>query len=147
MEETREVQGTWDVSTYKFRIEGTGLRRMLSGMKDARLMGIKCSRCGTVYLPGSFYCRKCHLEIDQAVEVSDHGEVMSYTIGYADVRGNPLEEPRIAVMVKFDGCDAWIMGVMEGIKPEDMRVGMRAKVNWAAERTGSLQDMEHFIPE
>jgi uncharacterized OB-fold protein len=147
MEETREVKGTWDVSTFNFRIEGTGLRRMLSGMKDAKLIGVKCPKCGMVYLPGSFNCRKCHIEIDEAVEVSDHGEVMTYTIGYADVRGNPLEEPRISVIAKFDGCDAWIMGAVEGVKPEDMHVGMRIKVNWAENRTGSLQDMEYFIPE
>ena len=72
---------------------------------------------------------------------------MTYTIGYADVRGNPLEEPRVALMVKLDGCDSWIMGVLQGIKPEDARVGMRVKVAWAENRIGSLQDMEHFIPE
>jgi uncharacterized OB-fold protein len=147
MEETREVQGTWDVSTFKFRLEGTALRRMLAGMKDAKLIGAKCPECGMVYLPGSFLCRKCHIEIDEAVEISDHGEVMTYTIGYADVRGNPLDEPRTAVYVKFDGCDTWIMGVFEGAKPEEMHVGMRVKVNWAENRTGSLQDMAYFSPE
>ncbi|OFW57399.1 MAG: hypothetical protein A2W01_07115 [Candidatus Solincola sediminis] len=147
MEETRIVNATWDVSTFKYRIEGQGLTRMLSGMRDAKLIGIKCSKCGTVYLPGSFYCRKCHIEIDEAIEVGDHGEVMTYTVGYADVRGNPLEEPRVSPMVKFDGCDAWVMGALEGVKPEDVHVGMRVKVAWAEERTGSLQDMQYFIPE
>ena len=46
-----------------------------------------------------FYCRKCHIEINEPAEVSDHGEIMTYTIGYADVRGNPLEEPRVAPVV------------------------------------------------
>jgi uncharacterized OB-fold protein len=147
MEETRAVNASWDVSTFKFRIEGVGLKRMLLGLKDARLLGVKCPDCGTVYLPGSFYCRKCHIAIDKEVEISDHGEIMTYTIGYADVRGNPLDEPRVAPMVKFDGCDAWVMGVLEGVKPEDVHVGMRVKVAWAENRTGSLQDMQAFIPE
>jgi uncharacterized OB-fold protein len=147
MEETREVQGTWDVSTFKFRLEGTALRRMLAGMKDAKLIGAKCPQCGMVYLPGSFICRKCQIEIDEEVEVSDHGEVMTFTIGYADVRGNPLDEPRAAAYVKLDGCDTWIMGVLEGAKLEDIHVGMRVKVNWAENRTGSLQDMAYFGPE
>lgn len=147
MEETRVVNGNWDISTYKFRIEGVGLNRMLSGLKDAKLFGVKCNKCGTVYLPGSFYCRKCHITVDEVVEVSDHGEVMTYTVGYADVRGNPLQEPRIAPMVKFDGCDAWIMGVLQDVKPEDVHVGMRVKITWADERKGSLQDMQYFVPE
>jgi len=147
MEETRIVQGTWDVSTFKFRIEGVGLRRMLDGMKEGKLIGTKCHKCGTVYLPGPFYCRKCHVEINEPLEVSDHGQVMTFTIGYADVRGNPLDEPRVAPVVKMDGCDSWIMGVLKGVKPEEINVGMRVKVQWAENLTGSLQDMQYFIPE
>jgi hypothetical protein len=147
MEETRIVNAAWEMTAYKFRIENVGLKRQLSGMKDAKLMGVKCPKCGTVYIPGSFYCRKCHIAIDEAVEVSDHGEIMTYTISYADVRGNPLDQPRVAPMVKFDGGDTWVMGVLEGVKPEDVRVGMRVKIHWAENRVGSLQDMQYFVPE
>ena len=147
MEETKVVNGAWELSTFKFRVEGRGLRIMLENMKDKKLVGLKCSRCGTVYMPGPHYCRKCFIPIDEEVEVSDRGQIMTYTIGYADVRGNPLEEPRIAPVVKMDGCDSWIMGVLDGVKPEDVRVGMRVKVSWAEERTGSLQDMRYFVPE
>jgi uncharacterized OB-fold protein len=147
MEETREVQGKWELSTFKFRIEGDGFQLMLNSMKDAKLKGLKCHECGTVYCPAPFYCRKCHILIDDEVEVSDHGEVMTYTIGYADVRGEPLEEPRPSVMVKLDGCDTWFMGVLDEVDPDDVHIGMRVKLKWNEERVGSLQDMEAFIPE
>jgi len=147
MEETRVVNGAWELSTFRFRIEGSGIRRMLEGMKGARLIGVRCDRCGTVYLPGPFYCRKCHVRIDQPVEVSDRGQVMAYTVGYADVRGNPLEVPRISLMVKLDGCHSWIMGVGEEMGPEEVHIGMRVRVRWKEERTGNLQDMESFVPE
>ena len=147
MEETRIVNATWDLSTFKFRIEGSGLKRMLEGMKEAKLVGSRCSRCGTVFLPANFYCRKCHILVDEPAEVGDHGEVMSYTIGYADVRGNPLEVPNISLMVKMDGSDTWIMGVGREMPPEDVHIGMRVKVKWSEERKGSLQDMESFVPE
>ncbi len=147
MEETKVVNGAWELSTFRFRVEGRGLKTMLKNMKEKKLVGLKCPQCGTVYLPGPYCCRKCFIPIDEEVEVGDRGQVMSYTIGYADVRGNPLEEPRIAPVVKMDGCDSWIMGVLEGVKPEDVRVGMRVRVKWAEERTGSLQDMRYFMPE
>ena len=147
MEETKVVTGAWELSTFNFNIEGRGLQLMLKHMKDRKLVGIKCHQCGTVYLPGPFYCRKCHIRIDEPAEVSDHGQVMTFTIGYADVRGNPLDEPRLAPIVKLDGCDSWIMGVLQGCKPEDIHVGMRVKVHWAEETTGSLQDMQYFVPE
>jgi uncharacterized OB-fold protein len=47
----------------------------------------------------------------------------------------------------MDGCDSWIMGVLKGVKPEEINVGMRVKVQWAENLTGSLQDMQYFIPE
>lgn len=147
MEETRIVTGAWELSTFKFNVEGRGLQLMLKNMKDKKLTGIKCGECGMVYLPGPFYCRKCHVRIDEPAEVSDHGQVMTFTIGYADVRGNPLDEPRLAAVVKMDGCDSWIMGVLEEANPEDVHVGMRVKVHWAEETTGSLQDMQYFVPE
>jgi len=147
MEETKIVTGTWELSTFNFNIEGRGLKLMLDNMKDRKLVGIKCGECGMVYMPGPFYCRKCHVRIDEPAEVSDHGQVMTFTIGYADVRGNPLEEPRPAAVVKMDGCDSWIMGVLQEVKPEDLHVGMRVKVHWAEETTGSLQDMQYFVPE
>jgi len=147
MEETREVQGAWELSTFKFRIEGDGFQLMLNSMKDAKLKGLKCQECGTVYCPAPFYCRKCHVFIDDEVEVSDHGEVMTYTIGYADVRGEPLDEPRVSCMVKLDGCDTWFMGVLDEVEPDDVHIGMRVKLKWNEERVGSLQDMEAFIPE
>lgn len=147
MEETRQVQSTWDLSTFRFRIEGEGIKRMLKEMKEAKLLGNRCHQCGTVYLPANFYCRKCHIAIHEPAEISDHGKVMSYTIGYADVRGNPLDEPRVSLMVKLDGSDTWIMGAGEDIKPEEVHIGMRVKIKWAEQRVGNLQDMESFIPE
>ncbi len=147
MEETKVVTGAWELSTYKFNVEGRGLQLMLKHMKDRKLMGIKCHQCGTVYLPGPFYCRKCHIKIDEPAEVSDHGQVMTFTIGYADVRGNPLDEPRVSLMVKLDGSDTWIMGAGEDMKPEDVHIGMRVRIKWAENRVGNLQDMESFIPE
>lgn len=147
MEETKIVHGAWELSTFRFNVEGEGLRLMLENMKDAKLVGKKCNRCGTVYIPAPFYCRKCHVPIGDPVEVGDHGTIMTYTVGYADVRGNPLDEPRISAMVKLDGGDSWIMGVVEDCKPEDVSVGMRVKVKWSEERTGNLQDMRAFVPE
>ncbi len=147
MEETRIVTGAWELSTFRFNIEGRGLQLMLENTKERKLVGIKCGRCGTVYMPGPFYCRKCHQRIDEPVEVGDRGEIMTFTIGYADVRGNPLDVPTIAPIVKLDGCDSWIMGVLQGCKPEDVHVGMRVRVKWAEETTGSLQDIQYFLPE
>ncbi len=142
--ETRQVQGTWDTSTYKYRMEGGGVRLLTEAMKEKKIKGIRCNECGTVYVPGPTYCRKCFIDIDEVVEVKDTGTVMSYCVELADVRGNPREEPLISAMIQLDGADSWFVGGVKGIEPEDFKVGMRVKAVWAESPVGSLSDIDYF---
>jgi uncharacterized OB-fold protein len=142
----RVVPGAWELSGFNFRVEGRGMRLMMQGMKEGKFTGIRCGQCGTVYLPGPFYCRKCLVEIDEPVDITDRGTIKSFTATMSDIRGNPLEEPQIALMVQLDGCDSWIMGVLRDADWREVKIGQRVKVKWkpAEERNGSLQDMDCF---
>jgi len=146
-EETRQVQGTWDISTYKFKIEGGGVKMLADGMKDKKIRGIRCHQCGTVYVPGPTYCRKCFIDISEVAEVKDVGEVTTYAVEMADMRGNPIDLKRVSGMIKLDGCDTWMTGSIEGIDWQDVKVGMRVKAIWKDEREGKLGDIDHFEPE
>jgi len=145
-EETRQVQGTWALTTYNFRTEATGVKLLAEGLKEKKILGIKCPQCGTVYVPGPFYCRKCFIEIDEVVEVEHTGTVMSYAVEMADVRGNPLEEIRISAMIKLDGADTWFVGRIMGIDWKDVKVGMRVKIVWVDEPQGNFGDIARFEP-
>jgi hypothetical protein len=144
--ETREVTAHWELSGFNFRIEADGLKLMTSGMKDGKFTGVKCHECGTVYLPGPFYCRKCFIKIQDPIDLPGHGTVMSYTAVMADIQGKPMEVPQVALMVKLDGCDSWIMGVLRDVDWKTVKIGQRVKVAWkpAGERNGTLQDMDCF---
>jgi hypothetical protein len=142
--ETRQVEAMWDVSTYNYRMDGTGIRLLTEGMKEKKLRGIRCGECGMVYMPGPSYCRKCFVDIDEVVEVKDTGTVMSYCVTMADVRGNPIEEFRISAMIQFDGADTWFVGTVTGVEWQDFKVGMRVKAVWVDEPAGSLSDIDRF---
>jgi len=77
IEETRVVNGQWELSGFGFRIEAGGWKLATESMKEGKFTGVKCHECGMVYLPGAFYCRKCHIKIDEPAGVSDHGTIMS----------------------------------------------------------------------
>ena len=143
-EETREVQGTWDISTYNYLVDGGGMRLLADSMKEKKIRGIKCPQCETVYVPGPTFCRKCYIDIDEVVEVEETGVVMSYSVEMADVRGNPLEVFRLTAMIKLDGADTWIIGTISGMDWEDARVGMRVKAIWVDNPVGSLADIDRF---
>jgi len=143
-EETRIVQGMWDISTYQYMIDGRGMKLLVDSMKEKKIRGIKCSNCGTVYVPGPTFCRKCYIDCDEVVEVQDTGEVMSFAVEMADVRGNPVEEFKLTAMIKLDGADTWIIGTITGIDWKDARIGMRVKTIWVDEPVGSLSDIDRF---
>lgn len=146
-EETREVPGSWDVSSYRYKIEDSGLRLLCDAMKEKKFRGIRCHECGTVYVPGPTYCRKCFVEINEIVDVGDAGEIMSYAVEYSDVRGNPLDNERVSAMIQLDGSDSWFVGIIEDVEPDDVHVGMRVKAEWIHEPQGNFGDIARFVPE
>ena len=144
--ETRVVKDSWDLTTYKWRLETDGLKLMVDGFKDKKVLGRKCHKCGTVYLPGQKFCRKCFIDIDEVVEIPDVGNLVTYTATLTDIRGKPMEEPKAAGVVKLDGCDSWLMGQIEGVDWKDLKVGMKLKIVWKEETSGAIADMAHFAP-
>ncbi len=145
-EETRQVQATWDVTTYNYKVDGRGIKLLADGMKDKKILGIRCHNCGTVYVPGPPFCRKCYIPIDEIAEVKDSGEVVSFAVEMADVRGNPLDEVRVSGMIKLDGSDTFINGRIQVDDWHDVHIGMRVKAVWVPEPQGNLSDIDHFEP-
>ncbi len=144
-EETRIIESTWDLTAYQFKIEADALNLFVKGLKDKKILGRKCRVCGTVYVPGPTYCRKCLVDIDQVVEVSQEGRLDAFTVSLADVRGKPVENPFISCTVKLDGTDSFLMGVLEGWTDwRSVKEGMRVKVVFKDVTQGALADLSHF---
>ncbi len=144
-EETRIIESTWDLTAYQFKIEADALSLFVKGLKDKKILGRKCGTCGTVYVPGPTYCRKCLIDIDQVVEVSQEGRLDAFTVSLADVRGKPVDNPFISCTVKLDGSDSFLMGVLEGWTDwRSVKEGMRVKVVFKDVTQGALADLSHF---
>lgn len=143
--ETRVHLSTWDLASYSFKIESDALKLLVQGFKEKKILGRKCSTCGTVYVPGPTFCRKCMKDIDTIVEVKDQGVVGAFTVNLADIRGTPLEKINIVAYVKPDGSDSWVMGRLEGWTDwKAVRSGMRVKAVWSDAPQGALADLHYF---
>jgi uncharacterized OB-fold protein len=143
---TREVSDTWDLSLYRWKVEVDGQKLFLEGLKDKRILGRECDKCGTVYVPGVTYCRKCFVDMEKVVEVGTEGQIATFTVNLADVRGNPLEEPQVICNIKLKGSDSWIMGNLVIDDWHKVKVGMPVKIHFRDETTGALADLEYFEP-
>ncbi len=143
--ETRIMESPWDLTTYSWKVEADALNLFVKGLKDKKILGRKCTKCGTVYVPGTSYCRKCLIDIDQVVEVRPEGTLDAFTVNVSDIRGNPVEHPFITCTVKFDGSESLVMGTLEGWQDwHDVREGMRIKVVFKDVTTGALADLAYF---
>ena len=144
--ETRQVTDSWDLGLYRWKLEAEGLKLLIDGFKDKKVLGRKCEKCNTVYVPGPSYCRKCFIDIHKVVEVKTTGKIGTFTANVADVRGNPLDQPQVVCCFQLDGADSWIMGNLEIQDWKKVHVGMPVRIRFRTETKGELADLECWEP-
>jgi uncharacterized OB-fold protein len=111
------------------------------------LLGSRCEACGYTYVPARLFCERCFAGLGPGVEVGPGGELVSFTIAFVDVDGDPLDEPQTLGLVRLDGADAVLLHrVLEPPDDEPLEVGERVEVVLGpdGERTGSILDIEGF---
>jgi len=113
---------------------------------NKKLLGTKCPECGRVYLPARATCIKCFVDMDEWVEVSYRGTLMSYTIVYQPLEIHPVETPFAYGIIQLDGADTGLAHMLGEIDFKDINVGMRLKVVFKDERVGDIRDIKYFKP-
>jgi hypothetical protein len=147
--------GQWPLSAYRWKTERF-LDRYVQGLKERKLLGLRCADCGTIYVPPMPICARCHsklrLERDEDwLPVSQQGTVITYTVTYTDVAPGGLrvlspEERRIFVLVQPDAVDTHILLELKESNEEEVHVGMRVQAVFAEETKGVLADLAYFKP-
>jgi hypothetical protein len=108
------------------------------------ILGSRCTACSYTYVPARLFCERCFAELAADVEVGPGGTLVSFTIAYADASGEPLDEPVTYGLVRPDGADAVLLHRIVDAGDEPLEIGERVEVILAAERTGSILDIEGF---
>ena len=103
-------------------------------LKQNRLLGLKCKKCGTVTTPPKMVCRECAGSDLEITELEGAGKIKTFTTVYVPSEGREAEIPYVIVLVELDE-GPWIMGNLAGIDPNsadmdlvDKRVKMGHKV-------------------
>lgn len=131
----------WSVGKY-------GSRLLHEIKENKRFVGIKCSKCGKVYVPPRKVCGPCYVAMDEIVPLSDEGEIVVCTIlqfGFVDPStGVQRPVPYACAFIKLDGADSALPHFIDSTDPEKVKVGARVKAVFEEERTGSIMDIRHF---
>lgn len=138
---------------------GEALGRFLAGLREGRILGAVCGRCGRVFVPPRAYCSYCFRPVDDWIEARDEGVVVTAVASYIEATRARAEKARVVGVVRLDVPgykfdDHFFPGLMHYICADDeavksMRIfGMRVKARWRRpeERAGSITDIECFEP-
>ena len=133
----------WKYTRYAGR---TGSRFLIELRDNKKIMGTKCPACGRVYVPARSLCYVCFKPMDQWVEVSHEGTLMSYTMVYQSEPSYPVKTPFAYGIIKLDGADTGFAHIIGEVAPKDLKIGMRVKAVFKDKRVGSILDISHFKP-
>ena len=121
--------------------------RFLIELRDRkRIMGTRCPACNRVYVPARSVCKDCFAQLDEWVQVSDMGTLLTYTVCNVPNPVQPADSPIVYGVVQLDGADTGFVHVLGEVDPERLRVGMRVQAVFKQEREASILDIRYFKP-
>lgn len=121
--------------------------RFLIALRDKkRIMGTRCPTCNRVYVPARSICKDCYGQLDELVEVSDKGTLLTYTVCNQPNPVQPVESPVVYGIIQLDGADTGFVHMLGEIDPEQIRIGMRVQAVFKEEREASILDIKYFKP-
>jgi uncharacterized OB-fold protein len=110
------------------------------------LLGSRCEECSYTYVPARLFCERCFSELAADTEVGPEGTLVSFTVGFVGIEGEPLETPDTVGLVRLDGADAVLLHRVLEPGDEQLEIGrrVRTEIRPAERRTGSILDIEGF---
>jgi uncharacterized OB-fold protein len=124
---------------------GPVLSQFMSALKQHSVLGGLLAD-GRVVVPPPEYDPVTHAAVTELVPVSDHGVVTSWSWVAEPVPQQPLERPFAFAQILLDGADAALLHAVSVPSAADMSTGMRVRVVWSEDPTGSIRDIAWFEP-
>lgn len=121
--------------------------RFLIGLRDnQKFMGMRCPTCKIVYVPPRSTCKDCFGQLDEWVEVSDKGTLLTYTVVHQPHVAQPMGTPFAYGIIQLDGADTGFVHMLGEVDFNQLKVGMKVKAVFKDERVASVLDIKYFKP-
>jgi uncharacterized OB-fold protein len=105
-------------------------QQFYEGLKEGKLLGLKCRSCGTYNVPPKMCCIECTGTDYEIVEMDGTGELKTYTV--VRVAPEQFEPPYIVAMAELKE-GPWLIGNLEGIEIDQTSmdlIGKQVKVGY-----------------
>jgi len=113
---------------------GQYLDKFLDNLENKKIVGNKCSKCGDVFVPPRKVCGKCNVVIpleENWVDLPDTGIIKNYTI--TPYRVNDRTDRKAKDL---------LLGM---IQIDEVKTGMKVKIEWAEKTKGDPSDIKGFV--
>jgi len=130
---------------------GQYMDKFYDALEKKKIIGNKCPKCGDVFVPPRKICGKCYEKIsidNNWVDLPDTGSLKNYTLTYYKVNdrsSRKVKKPQIIGMVQIDGSSTAIVNRLLDMAPEEIKMGMKLKVNWEEKTKGDPSDIKGFV--
>ena len=119
--------------------------------ENKKIIANKCPECRKVYLPPRKICGNCNKTIlldNNWVNLPNTGTLLNYTITHyrvSDRTARKAKKSQIIGMVQVDGSDTAIIYRLLNIQPEEVKIGMKLKIEWEEKPKGNPSDIKGFV--
>jgi uncharacterized protein len=135
---------------------GVAIGKYLEGLKQGKILGVRCSGCRRTVVPPRAFCELCFRPVNDWVELSDTGKINTYSVSYVNWDATRRQTPEVPAVIEIDGASPGIgilhlMGEVGDTLEEIaalLRVGMPVQAVWKPpqEREGAITDIRYFRP-
>jgi uncharacterized OB-fold protein len=96
------------------------------GLKQGKLIGLKCSGCGDISAQPRLLCARCGSPDLAGLELAGKGAIQTFTVNFVAAEGREAEAPYIVAIVELDE-GPWVMGNIVDLKPEAATIDIIGK--------------------
>lgn len=98
-------------------------------ISERKLMAAKCRSCASLLLPPRNICPKCFSTELEWIELNKKGKLATYTVIHIPPAQFQSLAPYAVGIIKLED-GPHLLGMIQGVKPEEIKVGMNLTVDF-----------------
>ena len=102
------------------------MAKFLEALKQGKLMGTKCQKCGTKHMPPRQHC-KCGSSEVEWYEAPTKGKIFTYTMVTFPPDSMAKYAPYIVAVAELEDC-SHLLAQLTGVTPATLKVGLPIQV-------------------
>jgi uncharacterized OB-fold protein len=135
---------------YKLAL-GPTFYRFYEGLKEEKILGNQCPKCGKILVPPRTFCPWCFVDMEEWKEVSQQGSVVTWCQANYKFFGMPTDPPFVGALIRLDGTDCNFLHLIgnfdlsaQDLIKRKIKRGTRVKAVWSDIKKGHMLDIKHF---